>query len=220
MKFPKLPMNCWGTNTLSKMASTIGNSLFVDTTKQTRVSYARILIEVNVTKKLLTEVTIKDTSGRQFQQHIEFEWRPAFCAECLQIGHDCSKKKKEVRNGPLQRARPKLVQAWKPKAKQQPVEKMQNQQQPLHQSETNERGKQKLETAITETTQAGWTQVRAKGSTSGQKLPEHQSSRQQEITYGQDRQQNATYAAMIVTKNGFQALPAEGLRDENTRPLI
>lgn len=125
-------------------------------------------------------------------------------------------KKKEVRNGPLQRAKPKVVQSWKPKANQQSVEKMQNQQQPLQQSGTNERGKQKLEIAIAENTQGGWTYVRAKGSTSSQKLPE--SSRQQEITYGQDRQQNPTYAAVIVTKNGFQVLPTEGIKEENTRP--
>lgn len=96
VKFPKLPMNCWRTNTLSKMASTIGNPLFADqcTTKQTSVSYARILVEVNVTKKLPTEITMKDPSGRKFQQQIEFEWRPEFCAECSQIGHDCNKQKK------------------------------------------------------------------------------------------------------------------------------
>lgn len=62
--------------------------------KKTRVSYARILIELNITKKMPTKVTIKDPSGRQFQQPIEFEWRLAFCAEYLQIGYDCSKQKK------------------------------------------------------------------------------------------------------------------------------
>lgn len=48
------------------MASTLGKSLFADqcTTKQTRVSYARILIEVNVTKKLPTEITVNDPYDR------------------------------------------------------------------------------------------------------------------------------------------------------------
>ncbi|XP_019250861.1 PREDICTED: uncharacterized protein LOC109229761 [Nicotiana attenuata] len=52
VKFPKLPMNCWSGNSLSKIASTIGIPMFADecTAKQTRISYARILIEVNVTK--------------------------------------------------------------------------------------------------------------------------------------------------------------------------
>ncbi|XP_009768155.1 uncharacterized protein [Nicotiana sylvestris] len=95
VKFPKLPMNCWGINSLSRIASTLGNPLFADQciTKQTRVSYTRILIEVNVTKKLPTEITVNYLLGRQFQQPIEFEWKPEFFSEYLKIGHDCMKQK-------------------------------------------------------------------------------------------------------------------------------
>ncbi|XP_070021437.1 uncharacterized protein [Nicotiana sylvestris] len=70
--FPKLPMNCWRYKSLSKMASAIGKPLFADqcTANQTRVSYARILIEVNVTKEIPSEITMEDPFGRHFQQAI------------------------------------------------------------------------------------------------------------------------------------------------------
>lgn len=67
------------------MASTLGNPLFVDecTTKQTRVSCTRILVEVNVTKDLPSKITVNDPYGRQFQQAVEFEWKSDFCAKFL-----------------------------------------------------------------------------------------------------------------------------------------
>lgn len=44
--FPKLPLNCWGIGSLSRIASALGTPLFADecTTKQTRISYVRMLI--------------------------------------------------------------------------------------------------------------------------------------------------------------------------------
>lgn len=54
VKFLKLPMFCWGMRSLSRIASVLGKPIFADecTTKQTGVSYARMLIEINVTKEL------------------------------------------------------------------------------------------------------------------------------------------------------------------------
>nr|XP_016491403.1 PREDICTED: uncharacterized protein LOC107811065 [Nicotiana tabacum] len=98
------------------MASTLGNPLFADgcTTKMTRVSYARIIIEVNVTKALPNEITVKDPSGRQFQSAIEFEWKPVFCAKCLNLGHNCAKAPHEEKADQLQRRRrPRLVPTWR-----------------------------------------------------------------------------------------------------------
>lgn len=78
--FPKLCMSCWESESLSKIASTIGKPLFVDecTTKQIRTSYARILIEVNVTNILPTEITVMDPRGRKFQQSLVYEWKPTY----------------------------------------------------------------------------------------------------------------------------------------------
>lgn len=54
VRMPRLPVLYWGAQTLSRLASTIGVPLFVDdcTTKESRVLYARVLIDVDVTKHL------------------------------------------------------------------------------------------------------------------------------------------------------------------------
>ncbi|XP_075083780.1 uncharacterized protein LOC142167787 [Nicotiana tabacum] len=69
-------MNCWVSASLSKIASTSGKLLFADecTTKRTRISYARMLIETNITKALPTKVTVMDPRGKQFQQKLVYEW--------------------------------------------------------------------------------------------------------------------------------------------------
>ena len=77
VKFPKLPLNCWGVGSLSRIASSIGVPLFADecTTKQTRISYARMLVEVNVTKAIPQKIKVVDPNGKTFMQHVELEWR-------------------------------------------------------------------------------------------------------------------------------------------------
>ena len=66
VNFPKLSLNCWGGRSLSMIASAIGVPIFADecTTNQTRISYARMLIEVNVTKTIPQKITVVDQMGR------------------------------------------------------------------------------------------------------------------------------------------------------------
>ncbi|KAF3674932.1 30S ribosomal protein S17, partial [Capsicum annuum] len=55
IKLPNLPLNCWNAVTLSKIGSSLGGQpLYVDecTTHTSRISFARILVEVDVTRKL------------------------------------------------------------------------------------------------------------------------------------------------------------------------
>lgn len=70
VKFPKLPMNYWGANSLSRIASSIGIPIFIDgcTAKQTRVLFVCMLIEINVTKALPEEVTVFDSNRKIFSQ--------------------------------------------------------------------------------------------------------------------------------------------------------
>ncbi|TMW81375.1 hypothetical protein EJD97_010021 [Solanum chilense] len=71
--------------------SAIGVPLFANecTTKQTRISYARMLIEVNVTKPIPQQITVMDPNGRTFMQEIVMEWKPQYCDKCQKIGHQC-----------------------------------------------------------------------------------------------------------------------------------
>ncbi|OIT00302.1 persulfide dioxygenase ethe1 -like, mitochondrial [Nicotiana attenuata] len=49
-KFPNLPLSCWGMDSLSRIGSGLGIPLYADeaTTKVERISYARILIEIEL----------------------------------------------------------------------------------------------------------------------------------------------------------------------------
>ncbi|XP_019261450.1 PREDICTED: uncharacterized protein LOC109239352 [Nicotiana attenuata] len=70
VRFPKLPMNGWGIDSLSRIASAIETPIFADecTTKKTRVSFVIMLIEVNVTKPLPYEICVMDPKVKQQDQ--------------------------------------------------------------------------------------------------------------------------------------------------------
>ncbi|KAK4714104.1 hypothetical protein R3W88_020011 [Solanum pinnatisectum] len=94
VKFSKLPMSCWGKGSLSQISSVIGVSIYADecTAKQTRISYARMLIEVNVTKPLPEKIVVMDPTGNKFEQEVFYDWKPKFCPKCSMVGHTCTKK--------------------------------------------------------------------------------------------------------------------------------
>jgi hypothetical protein len=90
VKLPKLPLDLWG-NGLDKIGSALGKPLMTDecTANKLRVSYARILVEVDITHKLIEEIPIK-TQGGQIKQLVEYEWKPKFCDKCQKVGHNCA----------------------------------------------------------------------------------------------------------------------------------
>lgn len=63
--------------------------MYVDecTAKQTRVSFARMLVKINVTRNMPDEITIMGPSGRFLEQTVVYEWKPSFCEVCQVIGH-------------------------------------------------------------------------------------------------------------------------------------
>ncbi|XP_058764837.1 uncharacterized protein LOC131638301 [Vicia villosa] len=91
VKLPRLPLHLWGARSLSKIGSALGVPLVTNecTARKLRVSYARILVEVDITKELFKEITIKDCEGRKLQQPVEYEWKPLYCDRCKSIGHKC-----------------------------------------------------------------------------------------------------------------------------------
>ncbi|XP_059285472.1 uncharacterized protein LOC132038977 [Lycium ferocissimum] len=51
-----------------------------------RISYARVLTEMDVTVPLPNVVQVLDPNGANFDQEIRYEWKPQYCTTC-QIGH-------------------------------------------------------------------------------------------------------------------------------------
>nr|XP_009596522.1 uncharacterized protein At4g02000-like [Nicotiana tomentosiformis] len=89
MKFPGLPVGYWSPKALSKLASGVGKPLYTDkfTTELEKISYARVLIEADVSQPLLECIQI-DTPFLVFQQHVTYDWRPKFFVECIKLFHD------------------------------------------------------------------------------------------------------------------------------------
>ncbi|CAJ2631940.1 unnamed protein product [Trifolium pratense] len=100
VKLPQLPLYLWGVKSLSKIGSALGTPLVTDecTANKFRISYARILVEVDITQELATEITIKDSEGGRMKQPVEYEWKPTFCDKCQKFGHQCGAKKRPEKN--------------------------------------------------------------------------------------------------------------------------
>ncbi|XP_058723328.1 uncharacterized protein LOC131595094 [Vicia villosa] len=112
--FPQLPLYCWGEHSIGKIANAIGKPLLTDecTSKKLRVSYARVLIEVDVTKQLRTHITIRDPQGEKMLQQVEYEWTPPYCTVCNKVGHVCKQTEAQARK------KKEGKQAWEQKKPQ------------------------------------------------------------------------------------------------------
>ncbi|KAM3326042.1 hypothetical protein P3S67_001168 [Capsicum chacoense] len=88
---PYLDFNSEFLTKIPLIGRAMGIPFFVDecTMKQTRISYARMLVEVDITKVLPTEIKIMDTKGNIFQQPIYFDWKAEYCDRCIMVGHGC-----------------------------------------------------------------------------------------------------------------------------------
>lgn len=86
---PGLPLECWNATVLSKIASRIGKPITTDemTELKKRVSYARVLVEVDVSKPLTKTVPMTMPNGRERDQVVIFEYEPRFCPHCRSIKH-------------------------------------------------------------------------------------------------------------------------------------
>ncbi|KAG5572056.1 hypothetical protein H5410_061822 [Solanum commersonii] len=94
VKLPNLPLNCWNAVLLSKIGSSLGKPLYADdcTFQVNRISFTRILVEVDITRPLPKMIKMHDPKGNVLEQQIWFEWKPIFCHKCLQVGYSCVEK--------------------------------------------------------------------------------------------------------------------------------
>ncbi|KAK4426525.1 hypothetical protein Salat_1421100 [Sesamum alatum] len=86
---PSLPLECWNPNALGKIGSRLGNPIAMDalTRKMERVSYARILVEVDSSKPLVDTVEFILPNGITRKQPVMYEFTPKFCSDCNLFGH-------------------------------------------------------------------------------------------------------------------------------------
>ncbi|KAK4382384.1 hypothetical protein Sango_2876200 [Sesamum angolense] len=86
---PSLPLECWHPNALGKIGTRLGTPIAMDslTMKMERVSYARILVEVDTSKKVVDHVEFILLNGVVRKQPIVYEFKPKFCSTCNRFGH-------------------------------------------------------------------------------------------------------------------------------------
>ncbi|KAI3463914.1 hypothetical protein Pfo_020577 [Paulownia fortunei] len=89
INLPGLPLECWNTTALSKITSKVGKPLMTDKLTHTkeRLSYARVLVEVDVAKELIRSIKIKLPNGKIREQQVQFEFELKFCEKCKMLGH-------------------------------------------------------------------------------------------------------------------------------------
>ncbi|KAK4403206.1 hypothetical protein Sango_1061300 [Sesamum angolense] len=86
---PSLPLKCWHPHTLGKIASRLDTPIAMDSLimKMERVSYPRILIEVDTSKTLVDQVEFKLPNRVIRRLPIVYKYTPKFCIECNHFGH-------------------------------------------------------------------------------------------------------------------------------------
>ncbi|KAK4716484.1 hypothetical protein R3W88_014822 [Solanum pinnatisectum] len=70
VRFPNLPLNCWGPKSLSRITRVLGKHTCSDecTMKLEHISYARALVEINITGPLPEVVRVMDPKDNMFEQ--------------------------------------------------------------------------------------------------------------------------------------------------------
>ena len=89
VRFPGLPIDFWNPTLLGRIASRVGIPIASDrnTATKERLSYARALVEVDVSKDLVREVSMMMPCGKIRHQQVVFDYEPQFCTICRALGH-------------------------------------------------------------------------------------------------------------------------------------
>ncbi|KAK4348245.1 hypothetical protein RND71_034584 [Anisodus tanguticus] len=86
---------------LSKITSRVGIPLYTDkfTKERSKMNYARVLIEIDISKEPVTEFGVKLPDTRRYVQKVEYENYPDYCFNWETFGHNhlkCKKLSQEV----------------------------------------------------------------------------------------------------------------------------
>lgn len=93
IRLPELNLQLWDREIFSAIASLVGIPLKLDepTAKETRLGYARILVEIKVDADLPNEAHITLHDGETIIQPITYENIPPRCSKCNCFGHPTEK---------------------------------------------------------------------------------------------------------------------------------
>ena len=104
VRFRNLPLCCWSPVCLSKIDSVLGKPIQCDhmTSTLSPLSYAKVLIELDLREDTPQSVVVSLPSGPVLQQKVVYESLPKFCNFCNALGHTrllCSKAASSIKDG-------------------------------------------------------------------------------------------------------------------------
>lgn len=114
VQFPNLKKRFWPAKVLSKLASYVGRPVAADplTIARTRLSYARLLVEVDVQGSLPKLIPITGPAGETMVQPVRYEFRMPKCSKCHMTGHEaeeCRKKQGTAKPPPKKESKSEPV---------------------------------------------------------------------------------------------------------------
>ncbi|KAH6776562.1 hypothetical protein C2S52_014123 [Perilla frutescens var. hirtella] len=85
---PGLPLHLFDHNALFKIGSIFGKPIQIEsaTANRTRVSFARLYVEIDLTKTYPTSIVL-NLDGHEMHQRVVFDKMPLYCVECKHLGH-------------------------------------------------------------------------------------------------------------------------------------
>ena len=119
-----VPFEYWTSKGLSFVASAVGCPLHADhiTLSRTRLSYARVCVEIDARDELIDDFDFQCSNGTWIKVRAEFEWVPMKCSSCGVFGHtlgSCPKhafKRDEGAKTNVKKEESKPSTIWVPKA--------------------------------------------------------------------------------------------------------
>ncbi|GFS32296.1 hypothetical protein Acr_00g0021830 [Actinidia rufa] len=82
-------LTLWNPMVFGKICSKLGKPIHMDklTTQKGRVTFARCLVEIDMTKELVHSIQLHTPEGIEHEQRIYYENLPRYCAHCRVVGH-------------------------------------------------------------------------------------------------------------------------------------
>jgi len=92
VRFPNLPLQCWSPICLFKIASVLGKPVHTDTptASMTRLSYARVLVEIDLLSDMPTSINLILPNVMPMSQRVIYKSLPWFCKQSKSLGHTIS----------------------------------------------------------------------------------------------------------------------------------
>ncbi|XP_020243286.1 uncharacterized protein LOC109821513 [Asparagus officinalis] len=89
IRLPSLHLKLWSNNIIGRIASLVGNPLYIDkaTASSERLAYARCFVEISSKAKLPNSIRMDLGNGDWLETAVEYEWIPPKCDKCQNFGH-------------------------------------------------------------------------------------------------------------------------------------